>query len=650
MKLPTATLLSILSASTLAQQAASDTEKTSTVLPEVKVSADRQLLPASEVSNPVRIIDRKAIDALPVKDVTEALAILPNVNIRRSGGPDGEPSIGMYGISAQPRSSTSTTLAINGVPLNNGFFPEASLNILPLSLIQRAEVIQGPASSAYGNNARLGVVNLVTRRQSEFGGQVSASVGRWNTNGLGGYLGGAFKDGGNYLVGFDQRETDGHLQPRGRTDFSNSRLQNFAGFVDKAFGDLHLSAALIDYSWDRTNPSYLVQPGTPALTNPIGTPTARAENGSRQHFHVTALYQFNPEWSGDLTYNFNSFDERTTFNANYGTPSGAGQTTPTDQRTTSNSISAKLNWDTGKNLLTFGTEYQKGRLDDRVANTSREGDTTGFFIQNRYLAFDRQLSLSGGYRQDTFSYYNETSRSPKLGFVWSPTGANWRIRGNVSRAFSAPSFNQLFGSFGNTKLIATNLTVHELGFEIQPLTNLKLGATVFKTKTTNPIFPRPRNQNPICTPGPGNCFVNVGDVVETSGFTLDFRHQISSGWQWGGSWTRLDPEQNTFATSEHVIKLDTSYSANQWTTSATLRRETDRYFQDGFRSPFPNFTVVDASVSYRFDKAFTMSAIVENLTNQEYATTQIVSTSTSFEALPIFRPGRFLTLRGTYSF
>ena len=92
---------------------------TPTTLDTLVVTADRQQLPASEVSSPVRVISKPQIEALPVKDVTEALATLPNVNIRRSGGPDGEPSLGMYGISAQPRSSTSTTLAIDGVPLNS---------------------------------------------------------------------------------------------------------------------------------------------------------------------------------------------------------------------------------------------------------------------------------------------------------------------------------------------------------------------------------------------------------------------------------------------------------------------------------------------------------------------------------------------------
>lgn len=616
----------------------------------VLITANRQAMAVDQTPSPVRTLDRRDLDSLPVTDLTEALATLPGVNIRRSGGPDGEPSLGLYGIAAQPRSSSSTTLAVNGVPLNNGIFPEASMNMLPLSLVQRVEVIQGPASSSYGNNARLGVVNLVTPQPTALSGELSASVARWNTDALGGYVGAALGGDGHVLLGFDLSQTDGHLQPKGNADFSDSQLKHLAIFADKHFGDLKLSAAFVRYSWGRDNPSYLVQPGAPAAANPRGAPTARWETGARQHANLSADLPLAPQWSATLTYSHNDYDEQTSFNAAYATPSGFGATAPTNQLTRSDGLVAKLDWETRANLLTAGVEHQTGTLTDRVAASTTRGHTTGWFVQDRYLALDGQLALSGGFRQDRFSFYDETSSSPRLGFVWKPTGQPWLLRGQSSRAFSAPSFNQLFGSFGNTQLVATTLQVNEVGVEFEPSRSLKLGATVFDTKTTKPIYPRPRNQNPICKPGPGNCFVNVGDVALTSGVTLDIRQQLGAGWDWGGSYTYLDPKESTFATSRHVLKLDTHWRAGPWTLSGVLRHEAGRYFQDGHLSPFPDFTVIDASLGYRVNASFDLSAVVENLSNQTYATTQIVSTSTAFAALPINRPERFVTLRGTYRF
>lgn len=615
----------------------------------VVVTANRQLQPRDETAGPVQTLDRTALDGLPAADLTEALATLPGVNIRRSGGPDGEPSLGMYGISAQPRSSSSTTLAVNGVALNNGLFPEASLNMLPLALVQRLEVVQGPASSAYGNNARLGVVNLVTRRSSSFSSELSGSQARWDTASLSGWVAGGLGGQGGYLVGLERRQTGGHLQPKAEADFSDARLDNLAAFVDQTFGPLRLAAGYIRYGWDRDNPSYLVQPGSPAAANPVGTPTARFEQGTRQHAHLVADWTLTPAWSAQLALTANDFDEQTSFNRRYGTPSGFGATASTDQATRSTGALAKLEWSAGANLLTAGVEVQDGRLTDRIGASVTRGHTTGFFVQDRFLALDGQLVLSGGWRHDRFSFYDDNSNSPRLGVVFKPRGAAWLLRAQSSRAFSAPSFNQLFGSFGNTKLVANTVRVDEVGAELQPLRDLHLGLTAFETRITDAIYPRPRNQNPICSPGAGNCFVNVPGTARTSGATFDLRQQTGP-WQWGGSYTYLDPRDNTFATSRHVLKLDARWRAGAFAAGATLRHERGRHFQDGHLSPFPDFTVVDATVSWQPNTAFELALVVENLGDAHYATTQIVSTSTAYPALAIERPGRFATLRGSWRF
>jgi outer membrane cobalamin receptor len=131
---------------------------------EIVIYADRQPVEAKRSVSRALVLDESALTTLPLRDITDALATLPNVNVRRSGGPLAEGSIGMYGRSAQPRSPTSSTLAIAGIPLNNGMFPQTSLNMLPMQSVERVEVIQGPSSALYGNNARLGVINLVPRR------------------------------------------------------------------------------------------------------------------------------------------------------------------------------------------------------------------------------------------------------------------------------------------------------------------------------------------------------------------------------------------------------------------------------------------------------------------------------------------------------
>lgn len=55
-----------------------------TSLSTVTVTADRMSLPRDQATSPVRLLERAELDLLPVKDVTEALATLPNVSVRRT--------------------------------------------------------------------------------------------------------------------------------------------------------------------------------------------------------------------------------------------------------------------------------------------------------------------------------------------------------------------------------------------------------------------------------------------------------------------------------------------------------------------------------------------------------------------------------------
>lgn len=79
---------------------------------------------------------------------------------------------------------TRVLVLVNGHRINDGVYDAATTgNEFPLDvdLIDRVEVIRGPGSSVYGNNAFFGVINVVTREGRNFnGGEVSAEAGSWD--------------------------------------------------------------------------------------------------------------------------------------------------------------------------------------------------------------------------------------------------------------------------------------------------------------------------------------------------------------------------------------------------------------------------------------------------------------------------------------
>jgi len=77
-------------------------------------------------------------------------------------------------------------LMIDGVIFNELYFNQTrTLISVPLSYIEQVEIVYGPASSVYGANASMGVINIITRKnfkanESGFVGKVSGSTKGYN--------------------------------------------------------------------------------------------------------------------------------------------------------------------------------------------------------------------------------------------------------------------------------------------------------------------------------------------------------------------------------------------------------------------------------------------------------------------------------------
>lgn len=630
-------------AAPVAGQAQDDASDSVSTTDAVVVTADRLQMQRDESSAPIRVITREQLDTLPVRDVASALDTLPNVFVQRTGSVFDEATISSYGISGQGRAPTRDIIAINGVPLNNGMFPETSLNMLPINLVERIEMVQGPASSAYGNNAFTGVVNLVTRKPAAATGNATAQIGtRWNTGDFSGYLGTGSPEQGWIIASAELRQTDGHLQPGGREDFSDSRLTNFALLGEKRFGDTALSGAALVYDFDRHNPSLILRSNGPT---PPG-PTAYHEDGYRQHFNIGLTHAISAGWDAEVRYTYNTFstENRQTFRV-----PNPPQTPPSSEDRKGQGVLARVTWTTSMNILSVGYEYADAELENNITDLRFKGHSNGFYIQDRLLLLNEQLSLSAGYRYDDFSTYEDPSESWKVGFAFKPTASRWLLRGNIGQSFAAPAFNQLFNAsppFGNPDLKAERLLLWEVGAEFSPLRNLRLGASYFEAEHKDPIFPRPVG------PGGQNMFVNVSPNPEYDGVTLTLDWVFLPGWSVAAAYTYIDPGTFTFHQNKSFFKGMLTYAKGRWSFSGEVIGANDRYWGDNFQAPADDFTVVNLRGSFRLSKHVQLLAYVENLFDEDYATRAdrqgIAAGQEIF--VPVPRPGRFALLGASVSF
>lgn len=117
----------------------------------------------------VTVFRQKDIHAMGVKDVFELLNFVPGLQATREAADGDGPSLHLRGIS-KGSISNHCLMLIDGQRINEEHDGGATVvrRIIPITNIERVEVIRGPGSSAYGSNAFNAVVNIITRTTGNF--------------------------------------------------------------------------------------------------------------------------------------------------------------------------------------------------------------------------------------------------------------------------------------------------------------------------------------------------------------------------------------------------------------------------------------------------------------------------------------------------
>ncbi|HTZ17286.1 MAG TPA: TonB-dependent receptor plug domain-containing protein, partial [Dissulfurispiraceae bacterium] len=167
--------------------------------------------------------------------------------------------IGVRGFGRTGDYNSRILLLVDGHRINDNIYNQALVGedfIIDIDLIERVEIIRGPGSSLYGNNAYLAVINVITRKAGDVGGvETSVAGGSFSAykgrvsygNNFGNNAYGVFSASGLDSKGphslfykeYDTPETNNGIT--NNTDYERS--QSFFGKV--GYGDLTLESAFI---------------------------------------------------------------------------------------------------------------------------------------------------------------------------------------------------------------------------------------------------------------------------------------------------------------------------------------------------------------------------------------------------------------------
>jgi iron complex outermembrane receptor protein len=174
---------------------------------EVVVTATPKEQKAKDVAAAVSVVDSVEIEASNADYVMDVIGSLPGVYIRRDAIL-GRQDIEIRGLGSNLRRLQTL---VDGRPEKMSLFGCTVAQTLPLSNVERIEVIRGPESVLYGTDAMGGVVNIVTRRKWDPGFESSAllSYGSYDT------FHGLLRHGGltnrfDYYLTYDHKQSEGH--------------------------------------------------------------------------------------------------------------------------------------------------------------------------------------------------------------------------------------------------------------------------------------------------------------------------------------------------------------------------------------------------------------------------------------------------------
>src|SRR5688572_1851610 len=169
-----------------------------TTLDTVTVTGSRIKQTNLVTAQPVFVLDRAKLEQTGVQTVGEILQQLTSsgkaLNAKfNSSGNFGFPSdgggigAGSAQVDLRNLGSKRVLVLVDGIRWVNessasGVSGSADVNTIPLSIVDRVEVLEDGASAIYGSDAIAGVVNIITRRTFE-GGEVHGYFGKYDDGG-----------------------------------------------------------------------------------------------------------------------------------------------------------------------------------------------------------------------------------------------------------------------------------------------------------------------------------------------------------------------------------------------------------------------------------------------------------------------------------
>lgn len=355
-----------------------------------------------QIAENVTVVTAEKIQRMNARSVSEVLDRVPGVFVQFAGRDFNSGS----DFSIQDSDYHHVLVLVDGVRWNFDHNGMAVTNSIPIEIIDRIEVIKGPASSTWGS-ALGGVINIVTKKtgtSTRPHGRLYASYGEANSQHYSGTVNGK-AGGAGYFLAVASQSSDGIILGRAYDD------ESIYGKIDIAL------------------PHETTLTLTSGHSNPeIDLGDIFGSNVNHRDFWATA--SLDSSLTENLSLHISGFRKKQKFMY-------PPDTDYYDATTTG--ASSHLNISLKNQLITVGAEID--RVDAEISDwynsyipDNEYEETWGLFVNDTVTIGD--FSITPGIRYDHLSL-SDNQLSPSLGVTWQYTD-NTLFRAQVARGFRKP--------------------------------------------------------------------------------------------------------------------------------------------------------------------------------------------------------------------
>ena len=601
----------------------------------ITISVSRIERRLSEVSSSVNIISKKEIEDSNAKSVPDLLRNIEGVYMYDSSGVGTSGRINMRGFWGGM--STHQLILIDGIPQNKGKDKLVDWDLIPLDNIERIEIIRGPVSALYGDNALSGVVNIITQKPSLLPElRVAGSCGTFNTQHYMASTSGVLRNIGYYL-GIGSKLTDGF---RRHGDYENVYLNGKLNLLNDGMQELKLS---FDYH-EKENGAYPW-----ALTETqVEEDRRQARPGSENDMSDAQKMNLGLDYHRDINDMSNvlgRFYYKYDGEESFYTSGSSGDSTK-EQLEDENAYGLFLRLNTNPEFLgmehsfTAGIDLERSDFDyeEYAAPYQIRGNIQddykverngiGPYFQDE-IKLLKPFKVIAGMRYDFVEFDftdnadgdNSKERdmskiTPRCGLVYTYKEAS-NLFANYAQAFRTPTIGQMFtyGSVANPDLDPEEAINYEVGIRHQFTDYLKANASAYWMKLDNEIW------YDFATSQYNNYGKTSHRGLET-GVDFKVHERLKSFVNY--SYTKAKNEngdyEGNYLTNIPVHKgslgvgYETSFGLK---TNVIVTKVGSSYLDSANDDKLSGYTSVDMKIDYEHDW-FTVFLAIDNLSDERY--------------------------------